>query len=112
MLFGGIAQRIADRAGLDHRGAVGRVDGQHPVQVFAGVDDHGDVDALAVLRRAAAARQDGHAVFAADVQRGVDVFDAARDLHADRNLAVVGGVRRVEGARAGIKTDFAGDAAG
>ncbi len=111
MFLRGVAQRVADRAGLDTRGFCRRIDFEHAVQVFRGVDDHGDVDALAVLRSAAAAGQDRRAELAADIDCFDDVPDAARQYHADGNLAVIRGVGGIGRPRGGVETDFAGDAA-
>ncbi len=112
MPFGGIAQRVADGAGLDARGFCRRIDLEHAVQVFRGVDDHGNVDALAVLRGAAAARQDRHSELAADIDRLDDVVDVAREHHADRDLAVIRRVGGITCPGSGVEADFAADAAG
>ena len=53
--FGCIAQRVANNAGFDTRGLRLRIDLKHMVHVFRGINNDGDVDALAVLRSAAAA---------------------------------------------------------
>ena len=61
---------------------------------------HRDVAALAGEARAAAARQDRRAVRAADGDGRDHVVDVARDDDADRHLAIVRGVGRVERAAA------------
>ena len=110
MLLGRVAQRIAHHARLDQRRLRARVDRQHPVQVFRGVDDDRDIHALAVLRSAAAAHQDRRAELAADFDRSGNIVHAFRQHHADRRLAVVRGVACVGGATAVVEPDFAAHA--
>ncbi len=55
----------------------------------------------------AAARENGCAECAASGERGFHVGGVARKDDADGKLAIVGGVRGVEGARSKIEADFA-----
>ena len=106
-LRGRSLQRVEDRARQHTRAAGDRIDLQHPVQVFADVDHHGDVAALAGQAGAAPAGQDGNAVAAADLDGGDQVVVVARDHHAVWHLAVVGGVCGIQGAAAVVEADLA-----
>ncbi len=77
------------------------------MQVLREVDHDRVVDRLAGEARAAAARQDRGAVLVADAVGGDDVVERPRDHHADRRLAVVRGVGRVQRARRGVEPDLA-----
>ena len=101
--LGGVAQHVAHRAGLDAGKALVSIDRQHAIEVLRAVDDERDVHALPAKRGAAAAREDGHAVFPAQRRRGDDVLGAARQQHADGDLAVIRGVGGVRRPRAGIE---------
>ena len=109
MALGRLAQRVAYHPRLHARKARGGVERDHAVKVFRAIDDERHVDALAALRRAAAPRQDRHAVLAGERDRGHDVLDAARQHHADRDLPVVGSVGGIGRARPRIEAHFAGD---
>ena len=106
--LGGIAQRVADRPGLDQRGARNFIHRQHAIEVLGTVDDHGNIDALAVLRSAAAAREQGHAVPAAHRNRRFDVGDRTRQHHAYGHLAVIRGVGGIHRTHGLVKTHFPG----
>src|SRR5207247_5138473 len=95
---------------LDAAAAALRVHLQDAVQVLRGVDHHRHVAALSGQAGAAATRQHGRAVPAADGHGLDDLVDRARDHYADRDLAVVGGVRGVEGAAAVVEAHLARDA--
>ncbi len=86
-----------------------RVELDDLVDVLGEVDDDGDVAALPGERRAAAAPKERRAVLAADAHGLDHVLDVARDDDADRHLAVVGGVGRVERAAAVVEADLAAD---
>jgi hypothetical protein len=75
--------------------------------VLRAVDHHRDVAALSGEARSAAARQDGNVVVAADLDGRDHVIGVARNDDADRDLPVVGGVRRVQRAVAGREQDLA-----
>jgi hypothetical protein len=69
---------------------------EHAIEVFREVDDDRDVAALACQRRAAAAREDRRPIRPRHFDRRDHVVNRARDDDPDRNLAIVGGVGRVE----------------
>ena len=110
--LGSIAQCIADHTRFDQRRARACVDVEHAVHVLRGVDDDGDVHALAVLRSAAAAHQERHIEVAADFERGDHIVGRARQHHAKRRLTVIRGVARIERAAAGVEAHLAADARG
>ena len=82
------------------------------LQVLREVDHQRRADRLPGQRRAAAARQDRHAVAGGQLDRGrwTSSVDFGND-HADRLDLVVGGVGGVEHARDGVEADLASDAA-
>jgi hypothetical protein len=105
------AKGVQHDAGLDTRDAGLRIDVEHRVDVLRHVHDDGDVAALAREAGAPAARQDRCAMPAAHVDRRHHVVAALWYDDADGDLAVVGGVGRVERAAAGVEADFAADGA-
>ncbi len=72
-----------------------RIDLHDPVQVFAGVYNHGPAHRLPGQAGAGAARQDGHTLLRADRHRGDDFLDRARNDHADGLHLVDAGVGAV-----------------
>ena len=107
VLFGSRLQRIAHRAGLDERRAPRWVDRDDIAHVLGEIQHHGHVHALPALRGAAATRQQRRTVLAADAQGGDHVVRRPGEHHADRDLAVVRGVRAVDRAAAGIEAHLA-----
>jgi hypothetical protein len=105
----GVPQVVEHAAGLDARGLRCRVDLEHAVHVLREIEQHGDVARLPAKARAAAAREHGRVVAAADLERAHDVFLAAREHDADGDLAVVRRIGRVQRAAAGIEAHFAVD---
>ena len=65
-----------------------------------------DVAALAGERGSAAAGEKRSMMLAAEGDGGDDIFFVARDDDADWDLAIVGAIGGVEGAAAGVETDF------
>ena len=107
MEFGGVAEAVKHDAGLD-AGQLGLgIDGVEPVHVARVVKDDGDVGALAGEGGSGASRQDGGSCGAAGGEGGFNVGGVARVEDADGKLAVVGGVRGVEGAGAEVEEDVA-----
>ena len=109
LLLGFLPQRVQHQPWLHARAAAGVIDVDDPVQVFRAVDDERDVAALAGQAGAAAAHRDRCAEFARGGDRLDHILCSAGHDHADRNLAVVGPVRRVERAAAAVETHFAAD---
>ena len=108
MKLGGVAQPVKHDAGLDRarawlrdRSTLSRV------HVARKVEDDGHVGALAGEAGAGAARQHRGACRAAGGQGGFNIGGIARQHDADGELAIIRGVRRIEGARAEIEADFA-----
>ena len=105
----GLAAELVEhacRAGLGPAFARGRSP-EHLVEVLGPVDHDGDVAAAAGQARAAAARQDRRPMSPADVDRGDHIVDVPWDHDADRHLAIVRAVRRVQGAAAVVEPDLA-----
>ncbi len=75
--------------------------------MFRAIDHQGSVDRLTTLARAAATRQDGHALVSGDRHRGRDVVDRFRDDHADRFHLVDRGVRAVAAPTGAIEQHLA-----
>jgi hypothetical protein len=107
VFFGRGAEMIEDHSGLHAGDAPGGIDFEDPRHVLGKIEDDGDVAALPGQRCAAAAAEQRSAELTAQRNRGENIVDIARKHYADRNLAVVGAVGRVESAAAAIKPDFA-----
>ena len=73
---------IEHDARLDDAAVVFDVERDDAVQMLGKIDDDAVIDSLAALRRAAAARRDFAALFAADCQRPQRFVGAARHHHA------------------------------
>ena len=94
------SRRRASRTmpGLDARDAGGGIEGHDGAEVLREVDDDGYVAALSGEACASASGEDGCSEIAAGGDGSDDVVDGLWDDEADRDLAVVGGIGRVEGA--------------
>ena len=109
VFFGGGAQTVEHDSGLYAGDAAGRIDFENPRHVFGKIEDDGDVAALSGERCASATAEQRRAELAAERDRGFDIVVIAREHDADRNLAVVGAVGRVESAGAAVEADFTAD---
>ena len=92
----GVAQRIEDASGLHAREPRVGVDVDDVMEVAREVDAQRDVAALAGEAGPAAARDDRCVMLACDADRFDHLVAGARINDADRHLAVVRGVGRVE----------------
>src|SRR5690625_27384 len=111
VLLGGAAEVIEDEAGLDAGGTGVGVEGDEVAEILRHIEDDGDVAALPGEARSAAASEYWGAVVAADPDRGDEVIGVVGDDDADRDLAVVRAIGRVEGSRARVEADLAPDLA-
>ena len=100
-------QLVEDDAGLDGDPTRRRVEVDYVVEMLADVDDQRLSDGLAALRRAAAARQDGHAFIGGDLQDAVDVLRRLWHHDADRLDLIVRGVGAVAAAAEGVEQHIA-----
>src|SRR5690606_10983210 len=100
-------QGVQYHARLYLRGTVCGVDRENPVQVLREVEHHGRIARLPGQTRAGAAAHDRRVVSRRDAKRRFDIGFVTGDDHADGNVAVVGGVAGIEGARPTIETDLA-----
>ncbi len=108
--FGRVAQRVAHDTWLDDRRTRIRIDGYDAVHVFACIGNDRHVHALAVLRRAAAAREERHVVAPAG-RDGLDqIVDIGGHDDGDRHLPVVRCVRCIQRLRSLIEAHFAANA--
>ena len=107
--LGGVPQRVEDDARLHAREPALGIDLEDPVHVLREIEHHGDVAALAGEAGAGAARQDRRVERAARRHRRDHIVRVAGDDEADRDLAVVGAVGRVERAAAAVEADLAAD---
>ena len=105
------AQRVEHDARLHAREAPLGIDRDHAVHVFREIEHDRHVAALAGEARAAAAPEDRRLVRAADRDRALDVLAVARDHDADRRLAIVRSVGRIQRAAARVEADFAANRA-
>ena len=98
---------VEDDARLDAHGAALGIEGEHAIEVAADVDDERLADGLPALRRAAAARQDGHAGLRREVQDRRHIVQAFRANDAQRHDLVDRRVRGVAPPAEGIKHHLA-----
>ena len=83
-----------------------RIELQNLVHILREIQNHGHVAGLAGQTRARSAREYRSAEFSARRHRCDHILVIARDHQADRNLAIIGAIRRVHGAAAAIEADF------
>ena len=102
-----VVQRGQDRAGADADRSGLRVIVGHAVEMPRHVKDQPVPDRLAVLRGAAAPRDDRHAMFARDLKGRGDVALVPGEGHGARHDLVDRGIRRIAPAREGVKAHFA-----
>jgi len=107
VLLGCGAEVVQDHARLDAGDAALGIDFEDARHVLREIKHDRHIAALSGERGASAAGKQRRAMFAAQGNRGENVFGVARDYDSDRNLTVVGTVGRIEGAAAGVKADFA-----
>ena len=107
MFFGLATEVVEHHAGLDAREPPPGVDLENPVEVFRAIEHDRHVAALTREARSRPAGEDRRAVLAADLERREHVVTVPGDHDSDRHVAVVGGVRRVERAAAGVEADLA-----
>src|SRR5581483_3745252 len=105
----GVAQVVADQAGLDAGVAVARIDFEDLVQVLGPVNHDGGVAALSGEAGAAATGEQGRAEAATNSDGFNHILDASGDDNTDRHLAVVGAVHGVHSPRAGVEAHFSFD---
>jgi len=104
-----VPQRVENDPRLNPRGFPGGVQLENPVHRLREIQHDGDVAALSGQTRPGAARQDGRVERPARGHSREHVFCITRDDEADRNLTVVGPVRRVQRAASAIEPDLAAD---
>ncbi len=106
MLLGRSAQSVEHDSGFDAGDASLGIDFEYGRHVFREVENDGGVTALSGERSASAAREQRSAMVAAQGNGGEDIFFVARKYDADRDLAIIGAVGRVEGAATGVEANF------
>ncbi len=89
-----------------------RVDAQHGPQMPGEVDDHGLVDGLPADAGGRSARQHGHVVLPAHLERGQHVVVVRGLNDPDRDVPVVGRVRGEHGPAGGVEAHLAADPRG
>lgn len=104
-----VPQPVQHRAGLDHRRAGRRVDGDHRPHVAGEVQDDTGSGRLSGDRRSRSPGHHRNPVAAADGERGRDVRGVVRRDHAVRHPAVVGRVHRRQRPRPGREVHLAAD---
>jgi hypothetical protein len=105
--FGSFAEAVEHNSWLNDCKAGGGVEGGEAVKVTGEVKDDGDIGGLAGDAGTCSTRKDGCADCAASGNSGFDVGDVAGQYDTDGELAIVGGVGCVQGARREIEADFA-----
>jgi hypothetical protein len=109
VLFGCIPQRVTHDARLDTGGFSIRIQLENSAHVFREIQDDSDVAALARQAGSCASRQHWSAVPPARREGCDHVLGVAWNDEADRHLAVVGAIRRVQRAAPAIEADLAPD---
>ena len=99
-------------AWFDGHGRGGRVDRQHAVEVFTGIDDDRGTHGLAALRGAGAALQHRHAGVLGDLDGAHDVGGIFGHDHADRLDLIDRGIGAVAAAAPAIEQHLALDLSG
>jgi hypothetical protein len=111
MLLGGGAEVVEDYSRLHAGDTALGIDLEDIRHVLREIEDHRHVAALAGEGSSASAGEERRVMVAAKGDGGEDVFFVARDDYADRDLAIVGAVGRVESAGAGVEADFSAEMA-
>jgi len=107
IFFGGVAKVIEHNSGLDAGDAAGRIDLKNLRHVLGEVENNRYVATLSGERCASATAEKRRTELAAERDGGKYIVHVARKNHANRHLAVVRAVGRVQGAAAGIEPDLA-----
>ncbi len=105
IFFGGVSEMIEDDSGLHARDAPLGIDLEDISHVLREIENDGDVAALSGERGAAAAAKERSTEVATNGDGRENIVGIARKNNADRNLAVVGAVGRVERAAAVVEAD-------
>jgi hypothetical protein len=100
-----VAEVVENDAVLAAGDAAVRIDLKDARHVLREVEDDGDVAALSGEGSAAASTEHRSVEFAGEGECGEDVVGVVRENYANGDLAVVGSVGRVEGARAVVKSN-------
>src|SRR5215471_18613575 len=106
-LFGGVAEVIEDDSRLDTGNAACGIDLEDVGHVLREIQDDRDVAALSGERGSPATAEQRCAEFTAEREGGKDVVGVAREHYANRNLAIVGAVSRIESAALVVEAHIA-----
>ena len=109
MFLGGLAQPIENDSRLDDGQLALGIERGEPVHVPRVIKDHGHIGALPGQAGSSTARQNRRAQRPARGQRRLHVRCIPRNDDANGQLPVVGGVRRIQRARAHVEPHFAAD---
>src|SRR5690348_5068408 len=108
--FSSRISQIVQHATRTHaRDALHRIYFEDLVDVLHPINYHGGIATLPGEARAAAARENRRAKFARDGYGCDNVLNMARNDDANRNLAIIRSVHRLNAAAAAVKTHFAID---
>ena len=111
MLLGGGADVVEDYSRLHAGNPALGIDLEDIRHVLREIEDDRHVAALAGQGSSAAASEERSVMVAAEGDGGEHVFFVARNDYADRDLAIVGAVGRVERASAGVEADLSSEMA-
>src|SRR3984885_3336999 len=111
MLLGGGADVVEDYSRLHAGNPALGIDLEDIRHVLREIEDDRHVAALAGQGSSAAASEERSVMVAAEGDGGEHVFFVARNDYADRDLAIVGAVGRVERASAGVEADLSAEMA-
>jgi len=106
IFFRGIAEGIQHGPGLRPPELSVRIDLEHFIHVLGKIHHHRYIAALAGEARAAAARKYWSVMSAACSYNGLHIGGTSGASNADRDLPVIGAIRRIKRSRARVETDF------
>src|SRR5215831_12221650 len=107
--LGCIPKCVADRPRLNASTLLLGIEFDNVVHVFRPIDDHRNVAALTCQTCSTASRQQWGAESSTYRNRLNNILPGLGNDHTNRNLPVIGAVRRIERSAARIETNSAGD---
>src|ERR1700719_319596 len=105
--LGAVAQRVEHHTRLNTSVSLRGIELENLIHVLVEIQDDSDVAGLPGQASARATREDGRAELFACGDCGNYVGGVARDNEADWDLTIVGRIRRIKRAAAGIEAHFA-----
>ena len=105
--LGSFTDTIENDTGLDPRLTTLHIEIDDAIDILGKIEHHGNVATLAGKAGASASRKNGGVKFSAGGHGGFYIRGVERQYKTDGKLAIVGSVRGIEGAAAGIEANVA-----